>query len=84
MPEWFSKRFMKFCKDMTKEQGQTFLKKTNRQKLLLFAEYEKGEHPFINFCARGYDESEVRDKKTGMKKKGPWSSVGRRRWISRL
>ena len=72
MPEWFSKRFMKFCKDMTKEQGQTFLKKTNRQKLLLFAEYEKGEHPFINFCARGYDESEVRDKKTGMKKKGPW------------
>ena len=72
MPEWFSKRFMKFCKDMTKEQGQTFLKKTNRQKLLLFAEYEKGEHPFINFCARGYDESEVKDKKTDQKKKGPW------------
>ncbi len=72
MPEWFSKRFMKYCKDMTKEQGQTFLKKTNQQKLLLFAEYEKGEHPFINFCARGYDESEVKDKKTGMKKKGPW------------
>ena len=72
MPEWFSKRFMKYCKDMTKEQGQAFLKKTNKQKLLLFAEYEKGEHPFINFCARGYDESEVRDKKTGMKKKGPW------------
>ena len=72
MPDWFSKRFMKYCKDMTKEQGQAFLKKTNKQKLLLFAEYEKGEHPFINFCARGYDESEVRDKKTGMKKKGPW------------
>ena len=72
MPEWFSKRFMKYCKDMTKEQGQTFLKKTNQQKLLLFAEYEKGEHPFINFCARGYDESEVKDKKTGKMKKGPW------------
>ncbi len=72
MPDWFSKRFMKYCKDMTKEQGQAFLKKTNQQKLLLFAEYEKGEHPFINFCARGYDESEVKDKKTGMKKKGPW------------
>jgi hypothetical protein len=72
MPDWFSKRFMKYCKDMTKEQGQAFLKKTNKQKLLLFAEYEKGEHPFVNFCARGYDESEVKDKKTGMKKKGPW------------
>ena len=72
MPDWFSRRFMKYCKDMTKEQGQAFLKKTNKQKLLLFAEYEKGEHPFINFCARGYDESEVKDKKTGMKKKGPW------------
>ena len=75
MPDWFSKRFMKYCKDMTKEQGQAFLKKTNKQKLLLFAEYEKGEHPFINFCARGYDESEVKDKKTGMKKKGPWRKV---------
>ena len=72
MPEWFSKRFMKFCKDMTKDKGQTFLKKTNQQKLLLFAEYEKGEHPFINFCAREYDESEVKDKKTGKMKKGPW------------
>ena len=72
MPEWFSKRFMKFCKDMTKDKGQTFLKKTNQQKLLLFAEYEKGEHPFLNFCARGYDESEVKDKKTGKMKKGPW------------
>ncbi len=72
MPDWFSKRFMKYCKDMTKEQGQAFLKKTNKQKLLLFAEYEKGEHPFINFCARGYDESEVKDKKTGKMKKGSW------------
>ncbi len=72
MPDWFSKRFMKYCKDMTKEQGQAFLKKTNKQKLLLFAEYEKGEHPFINFCARGYDESEVKDMKTGKMKKGPW------------
>ena len=72
MPEWFGKRFMKFCKDMTKEKGQTFLNKTNKQKLLLFSEYEKGEHPFINFCASGYDESEVNDKKTGTKKKGPW------------
>ena len=71
-PEWFTKRFMKFCKDMTKEKGQTFLNKTNKQKLLLFSEYEKGEHPFINFCASGYDESEVNDKKTGTKKKGPW------------
>ena len=72
MPEWFLKRFMKFCREMTKDKGQTFLKKTNQQKLLLFAEYEKGEHPFINFCARGYDESEVKDKKTGKMKKGPW------------
>ena len=71
-PEWFTKRFMKFCKDMTKEKGQTFLNKTNKQKLLQFSEYEKGEHPFINFCASGYDESEVNDKKTGTKKKGPW------------
>ena len=72
MSEWFSKRFMKFCREMTKDKGQTFLKKTNQQKLLLFADYEKGEHPFINFCARGYDESEVKDKKTGKMKKGPW------------
>ena len=72
MPDWFSKRFMKYCKDMTKEKGQTFLNKTNKQKLLMFSEYEKGEHPFINFCASGYDESEVNDKKTGTKKKGPW------------
>ena len=71
-PEWFNKRFMLFCKDMAKAQGQKFLKKTNKQKLLLFSEYEKGEHPFINFCASGYDESEVLDKKTKKKKKGPW------------
>ena len=72
MPDWFLKRFMKFCKDMTKEKGQTFQKKTNQQKLLLFADYEKGEHPFINFCARGYDDSEIKEKKTGKMKKGPW------------
>ena len=72
MPDWFTKRYMKFCKDMTKEKGATFQKKTEDQKLLLFAEYEKGEHPFINFCARGYDESDVKDKKTGKMKKGPW------------
>ena len=29
MPEWFLKRFMKFCREMTKDKGQTFLKKTN-------------------------------------------------------
>ena len=72
MPDWFTKRYTKFCKDMTKEKGETFQKKTEDQKLLLFAEYEKGEHPFINFCARGYDESDVKDKKTGKMKKGPW------------
>jgi len=72
MPDWFSKRYTKFCKDMAKEKGEAFQKKTEDQKLLLFAEYEKGEHPFINFCARGYDESDVKDKKTGKMKKGPW------------
>ena len=72
MPDWFTKRYMKFCKDMAKEKGSTFQKKTEDQKLLLFAEYEKGEHPFINFCARWYDESDVKDKKTGKMKKGPW------------
>ena len=72
MPDWFTKRYTKFCKDMTKEKGETFQKKTEDQKLLLFAEYEKGEHPFINFCARGYDESDVKDKKTGKMKRGPW------------
>ena len=72
MPDWFTKRYMKFCKDMTKEKGEAFQKKTEDQKLRLFAEYEKGEHPFINFCARGYDESDVKDRKTGKMKKGPW------------
>ena len=72
MPDWFTKRYTKFCKDMAKEKGEAFQKKTEDQKLLLFAEYEKGEHPFINFCARGYDESDVKDKKTGKMKKGPW------------
>jgi hypothetical protein len=72
MPEWFSKRYMKFCKEQTKEKGAAFQNRTEDEKLLLFAEYEKGEHPFINFCARGYDESEVKDKKTGKMKKGPW------------
>ena len=72
MPDWFTKRYMKFCKDMTKEKGEAVQKKTEDQKLRLFAEYEKGEHPFINFCARGYDESDVKDRKTGKMKKGPW------------
>ena len=71
IPDWFNKRFLKFCKDMTKEKGQSFLNKSNKQKLLLFSEYEKGEHPFINFCASGYDETEMKDK-NGNKKKGPW------------
>ncbi len=72
MPDWFAVRFAKFCKDMAKEKGQTFINKSNKQKLLLFSDYEKGEHPFINFCASGYDDSEVKVKKTGAKKKGPW------------
>ena len=72
MPDWFTKRYMKFCKEQTKEKGAAFQNRTEDEKLLLFAEYEKGEHPFINFCARGYDESEVKDKKTGKMKKGPW------------
>ena len=72
VPGWFNSEFMKFCKAETKDKGQTFLKKTNKQKLLLFADYEKGEHPFINFCARCYDETEMKDKKTGKTKKGPW------------
>ena len=71
MPQWFATRFMKYCKDMTKEQGANFQNKTNAQKLQLFSAYEKGEHPFINFCASGYDESELKDKK-GNVKKGPW------------
>jgi len=72
MTDWFAVRFAKFCKDMAKEKGQTFINKSNKQKLLLFSDYEKGEHPFINFCASGYDDSEVKVKKTGAKKKGPW------------
>ena len=71
MPQWFATRFMKYCKDMTKEQGTDFQNKTNAQKLQLFSAYEKGEHPFINFCASGYDESELKDKK-GNVKIGPW------------
>ena len=71
VPEWFSKRFMKYCKDMAKERGQSFINKTNKQKLLLFSDYEKGEHPFINFCAQGYDESEIKHK-DGSRKKGRW------------
>ena len=72
-PQWFNERFMAFCKEMTKPKnmGQKFLDKTVKQKLLLFSDYEKGEHPFINFCARGYDETEITDKK-GNKKVGPW------------
>ena len=72
MPEWFSKRYMKFCKEMTKEKGQAFLQKTNKQKLLMYSDYEKGKHPFINFAASGYDETDIKDKKTGKMKKGPW------------
>ena len=49
MPQWFATRFMKYCKDMTKEQGANFQNKTHAQKLQLFSAYEKGEHPFINF-----------------------------------
>ena len=72
LPDWFAKRYMKFCKEQTKAMGVAFQNKTEDEKLILFSEYEKGEHPFINFCARGYDESEVKDKKTGKMKKGPW------------
>ena len=72
MPTWFSERYMKFLKDMAREKGQAFVQKTDRQKLLLYSEYEKGKHPFINFAARGYDESEITDKKTKEPKKGPW------------
>ena len=73
VPQWFHDEFMKFCKERSrdKDTGATFLKKTNKQKLLLFSDYEKGEHPFINFCAKGYDETEIKDK-NGNKKKGPW------------
>ena len=73
VPQWFNDEFMKFCKDSARDKktGATFQKKTNKQKLLLFSEHEKGEHPFINFCAKGYDETEIKDK-DGNKKKGPW------------
>ena len=73
VPQWFNDEFLKFCKDSARDKktGATFLKKTNKQKLLLFSEHEKGEHPFINFCAKGYDETEIKDK-DGNKKKGPW------------
>ena len=73
VPGWFNTRFMKFCKDSAKDKntGANFLKKTQKQKLQLFADDQKGRHPFINFCAKGYDETEVKDKQ-GNKKKGPW------------
>ena len=72
VPEWFDKEFKEFCKKETKVRGDAFKKKTDKQKLLLFSEDQKGKHPFINFCARGYDTSEVIDSKTKVKKKGPW------------
>ena len=31
MPDWFAVRFAKFCKDMAKEKGQTFINKSNKQ-----------------------------------------------------
>ena len=73
VPQWFNDEFMKFCKASAKDKdkGAAFQKKTNKQKLLLFSDYEKGMHPFINFCAKGYDETEIKDK-AGKKKKGPW------------
>ena len=71
LPKWFNDEYMKYCQRMAKDKdfGQNFLKKTNEQKLLLFSDYEKGEHPFINFCASGYDETEFSEKN---KKVGPW------------
>ena len=39
MPDWFSKRYMKFLKDQTKLMGQDFQQKTNQEKLLLFSEF---------------------------------------------
>ena len=73
VPQWFSDEYNKFCKLKAKDKktGPAFKKKTDKQKMKLFADYEKGEHPFINFCAKGYDETEVKDK-NGNKKKGPW------------
>ena len=72
VPQWFDKRFKDFCKSETKDRGDAFMKKSDKQKLLLFSEDQKGKHPFINFSASGYDTSEVTDKKTKIKKKGPW------------
>ena len=72
VPQWFDKRFKEFCKNETKDRGDAFMKKSDKQKLLLFSEDQKGKHPFINFSASGYDTSEVTDKKTKTKKKGPW------------
>ncbi len=72
VPQWFDKRFKDFCKGETKDRGDAFMKKSDKQKLLLFSEDQKGKHPFINFSASGYDTSEVTDKKTKTKKKGPW------------
>ena len=72
VPQWFEKRFQDFCKKEIKDKGDTFKNKSDKQKLLLFSEDQKGKHPFINFCARGYDTSEITDKKTKAKKKGPW------------
>ena len=72
VPQWFEKRFKDFCKKEIKDKGDTFKNKSDKQKLLLFSEDQKGKHPFINFCARGYDTSEITDKKTKAKKKGPW------------
>ena len=72
VPQWFDKRFKEFCKSETKDRGDAFMKKSDKQKLLLFSEDQKGKHPFINFSASGYDTSEVTDKKTKIKKKGPW------------
>ena len=71
VPKWFNDEYMKYCQRMAKDKdfGKVFLKKTNEQKLLMFSDYEKGEHPFINFCASGYDETEFSAKD---KKKGPW------------
>ena len=72
VPQWFDKRFKEFCKSETKDRGDAFMKKSDKQKLLLFSEDQKRKHPFINFSASGYDTSEVTDKKTKTKKKGPW------------
>ena len=71
VPEWFDKRYKDFCRMESKDQkrGEAFKKKTDKQKLLLFSDFQKGKHPFINFCASGYDVTEFSTKD---KKKGPW------------